>query len=366
MKHTLTLAFFAALLCCCAPKDIYIEWDQSTLRHVTSGVYARCAEIGDGELALVYSDGPSAWLRRSTDQANSWGEAEFVASGKGYNYTNCEVLKLRSGRLLYMWNARPTVDTLPYKIMAATSDDNGRSWSEQTIYTADTKFQNGCWEPIAIELPNGEVQLYFANEYPYQQSSEQEITLMRSFDKGESWCKAEKISFSSNSRDGMPSPIYLPHSGEIVVAIEDNGIRGRFKSVIVRSAKNWYDAPVLRSDIRREEALREDCAVHDTIYAGAPYLIRLGKRHTLLSMQSTEGRSGTNERRANMQVYVGDKDARNFHNRTTPFPELPANANALWNSIRQIDKNHVIAVMSVSGVHPGGIWCVIGEIKEVE
>ena len=187
---------------------------------------------------------------------------------------------------------------------------------------------------------------------------------MRSFDGGESWGEAEKISFSSNSRDGMPSPIYLPHRGEIAVAIEDNGIRGRFKPVIVRSAKYWKDAPVLRSDVRREEALREDCAVHDTIYAGAPYLIRLGKHHTLLSVQSTEGRSGTNERRANMQVYVGDKDARNFHNRSTPFLELPENANALWNSIHQIDENHVIAVMSVSGVRPGGIWCVIGEILE--
>jgi hypothetical protein len=136
--------------------------------------------------------------------------------------------------------------------------------------------------------------------------------------------------------------------------------------VIVRSAKNWQDAPVLRSDLRREEALTPECVVHDTVYAGAPYLIRLGESHTLLSIQSTEGRSGTNERKANMQVYVGDKDARNFRNCSTPMPSLPQNGNALWNSLCQIDDQHVIAIMSVSGVKPGGIWSVIGKIKEVE
>jgi hypothetical protein len=152
------------------------------------------------------------------------------------------------------------------------------------------------------------------------------------------------------------------------VAIEDNGIRGRFKPVIVRTTSNWEDGFVAAEDARREEALLPECAVHDTVYAGAPYLIKLGKRNTLLSVQSTEGRKGRNEQFANMQVYVGDKDARNFHNRSTPIPHLPADASVLWSSLSQIDDDTVIAVMSVSGMERGksGIWTAKGKIVKVQ
>ena len=269
-----------------------------------------------------------------------------------------------------MWNARPHRDTgLPFKIMYSTSDDSGKSWSEaRDLYIAHAEFQNGCWEPIALQLPDGEVQIYFANEAPYTESSEQEISLMRSYDNGDTWSPAEKVSFRAGYRDGMAVPIYLPHSKEIAVAIEDNGIRGRFKPVIVRTRNNWADGFVAATDERREEALTPDYTVHDTIYAGAPYLIRLGKNHTLLSVQSTEGRKGRNEQFANMQVYVGDRDAHNFCNRSTPMPNLSENGSVLWNSLTQIDEDTVIAVMSVSGMGRGksGVWTAKGKIVEVK
>ena len=245
------------------------------------------------------------------------------------------------------------------------SDNGGNHWDEaHNLYIADSNFENGCWEPVALQLPNGEIQIYFANEAPYTDSNEQEISLMRSFDDCNTWTKAEKVSFRKGYRDGMPSPIYLPHSKEIVLAIEDNGIKGRFKPVTVRTSENWNDGYVATKDSRRVEALSETCSLPDSIYAGAPYLINLGKEHTLLSIQSTEGRKGDNERFANMQVYVGDKDARNFKNRSTPVPDLPENAHALWNSITQLDKETVIAVMSIYGLknQPGGIWTVKGKI----
>jgi predicted RNA-binding protein with RPS1 domain len=149
--------------------------------------------------------------------------------------------------------------------MAAISDDDGNTWYAKTLYTASVKAQEGCWEPVAMQLPDGEIQLYFANEFPYKTTSEQEISMMHSKDNAESWGKAEKISFSAGSRDGMPVPIYLPHSKEIAVAIEDNGIRGRFKPVIVRSAKNWQDAPVLRSDLMDLSDLKEGMELTGTV-----------------------------------------------------------------------------------------------------
>ena len=370
MKHTILLlsALVATtIFSACQSPEMEVRWDNTTRHFVTDGVYARIKPAGE-KFALVYSAGPAAYIRWSDDECKTWSEPQKVAQDAGYNYTNCEILELSNGTLLYMWNARPHSGSgLPYKIMAATSADGGKTWLEQTIYTASTEGCDGCWEPVAIELPDGEVQLYFANEFPYKSSNEQEITMMTSHNSGATWSEPQTISMRQGSRDGMPVPIYLPHTKEIAVAIEDNGLRGLFKPVIVRSAERWSEGAVAGDNPQREEALAAEWQLHDTIYAGAPYLIQLGKKHTILSIQSTEGRKGHDHKYANMQVYVGDKDARNFRNRTTPMPQISPNGNALWNSICAIDSKRVIAVMSVTGAPDGknGIWTVIGELCEI-
>lgn len=341
-----------------------IEWDASTLHRVTAGVYARVKLLSDGRLALVYSDGPAVYIRISRDGGDTWGAASVVACDGRYNYTNSEFLELRSGRLIYMWNARPrAAGECEYKIMAALSDDGGKSWKPMDIYRAGMYPSDGCWEPAALELPDGSIELYFADESPYDRSDEQQISMMRSTDGGETWHGPRCIAFRSGSRDGMPVPVYLPHSGEVVVAIEDNGLAGRFKPVTVRTACGWREGCVTGSSPLRRPALDVEYRLHDTIYAGAPYLIRLRDGRTLLSVQSTEGRHGSNERYANMQVYAGDRNAENFSHRTTPFPDLGDGGNALWNSLCQIDDGTVMAVMSVGGVGDGGIWTVKGRIR---
>ena len=362
----LTILFcVAALLMGCGTSNLTIKWSEESSHFITRGGYARIKKV-DNRHALVYDAGRSVWICFSNDKCESWGGAIEVARGEGYNYTNSELLQLQSGKLLFMWNARPRQNTgLPFKIMYATSDDGGTSWSKgHDLYIAHPEFRDGCWEPAALQLPSGELHIYFANEAPYTSSSEQEISLMRSFDEGKTWSRAEKVSFRAGKRDGMPVPIYLPHSKEIALAIEDNGIRGRFKPVIVRTSADWRDGFVSGNDTRREEAISPKCAPEDDVYVGAPYLIRLGEKHTLLSVQSTEGRKGKGHKFANMQVYVGDRNARNFRNRSTPLPNLGEDGRALWNSIAQIDDKTVIAVMSVGGVERGknGIWTAKGKI----
>ena len=360
--------FFAIIVVAsCSPIKLTIKWEDESRHFVGRGVYGRIKEV-DSRHAIVYDVGRTAIIRFSDDKCESWGRPIEVAKAEGYAYTNCELLQLQSNRLIYTWNARPLRDTgLPYKIMYALSDDGGKSWSEgKDLYIAGTEPRRGCWEPIVLQLPSGEVQVYFANEAPYINSSEQEISLMRSYDDGKSWSYAERVSFRAGKRDGMAVPIYLPHCDEIAVAIEDNGIRGNFKPAIIRTSKNWRDGFVTGNDQRREEALAKRCAVHDTIYAGAPYLIRLGDEHTLLSVQSTENRRGNSHKFANLQVYVGDKEARKFCNRSTPLTDLNENGCALWNSLAQIDDTTVIAVMSIGGAEQGknGIWTVKGKITK--
>lgn len=350
-------------------QNMTIDWHSDSGRFVTRGGYARIRTV-DNRHALVYGAGAAVWIRFSDDGCEQWSEAVEVARGDGYIYANSELLQLRSGRLLFMWNARPRKDTdLPYKIMYATSDDGGRTWScGRDLYVAGNRPREGCWEPVALQLPSGEVHVYFANEALYKKSAEQDISLMRSVDECRSWSRAERVSFRAGSRDGMPVPIYLPHTGQIAMAIEDNGLRGTFKPVIVRTVNNWKDGCVTADDPRREEALAPRWALRDTIYAGAPYLIPIGEHHTLLSVQSTEGRQGRGHKYANMQVYVGDKSARNFRNRSTPMPDLAAEGCALWNSLAAIDDRTVIAVLSVSGAAGGqnGVWTVKGSLVKAK
>ena len=64
-----------------------------------------------------------------------------------------------------------------FSIQVTRSSDGGKSWTAPVeVYKAGYEFKNGCWEPAQIQLPSGEIQLYIANEGPYTQSNEQEIT----------------------------------------------------------------------------------------------------------------------------------------------------------------------------------------------
>lgn len=343
-----------------------IKWDYSSRKFINTGVYARVKKLASGELCMVYSQGPAIWVRKSADEGKSWQPAQMVSESNIYNYTNSELTQLQNGWLLYTWNARPrTENNYEYKIMGAVSKDGGKTWeNEQSIYKAGKNFHNGCWEPVVLQLPDGEVQLYFANEAPYPDSYEQEITLLRSFDNGTLWSIPQTVSFRKGKRDGMPVPICLQNGKGIALAIEDNGIAGTFKPVIIYTENNWQGGTVRENSPKRTHALDKRYQLPDSVYAGAPYLIQLTNGKTLLSIQSSEGRKGTNEKYANIQVYTGDENARNFANPTTPFPTLLPQAHALWNSLCQINDSTVMAVSSLGGLeNENGIWTVTGKIE---
>ena len=162
MRNAILFFAIAFLLTKCSlPNDVAIRWQEESLQFVTSGVYARIKPVGERH-ALVYNTGNAALIRYSDDCCNTWSAPAKVAECDGYTFTNCELLELASGKLLYMWNARPHSGIgLPYKIMIATSDDGGSNWSSaRNLYIADSNFKNGCWEPVALQLPDGEIQIY--------------------------------------------------------------------------------------------------------------------------------------------------------------------------------------------------------------
>ncbi|MDP4208720.1 MAG: T9SS type A sorting domain-containing protein [Bacteroidota bacterium] len=342
-----------------------IVWDYNSSKFVTSGVYARVKKLNTGELTMVYSNGPDVFIRKSSDEGSSWGNAITVAHTDGYNNTNSEMIQLTNGWLLYGWNGRPITQggSLHFTICTKISKDNGISWAnEQVVYSGDVWGANGVWEPSFIQIPSGEVQLYFANEFPYTRTSEQEISLMRSSDNGLTWGNAKQISFRAGSRDGMPVPVLLQNNKGIAMAIEDPGLNGTFKPVIIwtSTTDNWNQASADGSSPRRWHTV----LLPNDVYAGAPYLIQLPSGETVLSFQSTEGRASNADNVSIMQVYVGNENAQNFTNKSTPFPNIPANGNAMWNSLTVINDSTIMAVSSVNtgGTSQNGIWTVKGKI----
>jgi hypothetical protein len=378
------LFLLAAFLCCqtlalAGSEGVmgpHIEWDSKTLTLIhKGGHYARIIRLKNGELLCVYDFDRKLWVRHSADQGATWQTPVKVSEWTPGYLTNGELLALQDGTLLCFCNARPAsamsrrkhrsvgdkpgAENPSFEIQVSRSRDAGRSWeSAKTIYRAGSEMENGCWEPAAIQLPSGEIQLFFANESPYRHSGEQEITLLRSRDGGLAWSAPEPVSFRAKHRDGMPVPLALQSGDGIAVAIEDNGLLGAFKPVIIFSSitDNWKSGPVSGTSRQRWGALQTPLA--SKVYAGAPYLRQMPTGETILSFQQSD--SG-DMKQSRMVVCVGDSKARNFAHAAYPFPQT-AGASQLWNSLFVKNETTISAVSEtmINGIR--GIWCVDGRL----
>lgn len=352
-----------------------IKWDKATLVKIAAppgeksyAGYARLAELKDSRLLCVYEADGSIWQVTSNDGGKSWQEAKIIAEKEqGINMTVPDILMLQNGSLLLMYNPRP-YDIDPsrrFAIRVKTSLDNGATWGEaKEIYKAGYQFENGCWEPGAIQLPDGTIQLYFANEGVYTTSDEQNISMLTSTDNGHTWSNDPKIiSFRAGKRDGMPVPLLLKGNQQIAVAIEDNGFVN-FKPYIITNTleENWQTI-VLAGSSNRIYAMKTP--VSDEVYAGAPYLRQLSTGETILSYQGTESRRSNALDDAVMKVMVGDSLARNFTSRTEPFP-IPQGKNGLWNSIAILKDDTIIALTSTNGFSNGPVevWMIKGKLTD--
>lgn len=263
-----------------------IIWDDNSLVQISEpngthyNGYARMIQLADNTLICTYESAGSIVIKKSNDLGATWGALINVVSGDNeVDMATPDILKLGENSILISYNPRPKPGadaSRKFAIRVIKSYDNGISWSDdKLVYEASSNSDDGCWEPSAIQLPDGEIQLFFSNENIYQSSSEQNISLMRSKDNGVTWSTSpEVVSFRNGSRDGMPSPILLKDQNEIVFSIEDNGINNQFKPYTVRNSldENWKSTVGGNSD-KRNYALAD--VIDSSIYAGAPYLAQL-------------------------------------------------------------------------------------------
>lgn len=352
-----------------APTRKTIAWDSSTLTRVSAPTdgycgYARMIQLHDQTLLTVYEARGNVLCVHSKDLGRTWSSPVSIASGEdGINMAVPDIVQLKDNSLIACYNPRPfKIDTMRhFEIRIKRSSDGGYTWgSGQTLYRAGYEFANGCWEPSAIQLPSGEIQLFFANEGPYTQTNEQEISLLRSYDNGLSWSHhPETVSFRPGKRDGMPVPVLLHDKQEVAVAIEDNA-DGNFKPYIITNTlvQNWGQT-VGGDGSGRSYALQEK--MPPEIYAGAPFLRQLKSGETILSYQGTEGRTNKMEY-AEMKVVVGDDQARGFSGKSVPF-RVPADKCGLWNSICILDDDAIVALTSTNAFGRNmEVWMIRGRL----
>ncbi len=373
----LFLLLFFTFITCQSEKnqgseDYFIEWEKNTLICIADeGGYPRLRRLKDSSLIVVYENRRGdLMVKKSTDEGITWGEP--VMAYEAFNYTdeqtgestrvniaNPEIIQLDNGDILLASNLRPRDEgVFPFSIALKRSRDNGATWTEADIlYQAGTYFRDGCWEPSFLMLPNGTLHLYFANESPYRDSDEQEISMLYSTDNGASWSEAHTtVSFRKGKRDGMPVAV---HDGsKIYVAIEDN-LSKQFKPWLVQSPieQAWAN-PVLEDSPCRYSALRDPLG--SEVYAGAPYLILTDKGVYVLSYQTTENRSSDWEL-STMEVVVSDNPS-GFRNPSRPF-DVPLSKEAKWNSLYDLGDNTIAALASTNfNSDKIGVWMIKGKI----
>ena len=357
---------------------IRIAWQYRRQKYIGPGSYGRVIRRSNGEYVMVYSTGGSNiggtnYIRFQREPYANWTSPKITKSNNSYfTNKNAEIIELADGRLMYAWLYRTNFNNSkgPSKIMAAYSTDGGQTWKdEQVIYTATETCGLGVWEPAMVQLPSGELQIYFANEASAG-GGNQNISMRRSFNGGRSWQPGtEIVAYRSGSRDGMPVPVYLKNGKGIAVAIEDPGFMGTFKPMIVHTDAddNWASGLVDGNSTTHRWSIFQNSADYlpSSVYCGQPYLIQLHSGETVYSAASGEERDPVNsDNHGRMVVYVGNSSAKNFIARSFPFPFTnDPNARAIWNSIMQYNDSTLLAVCTVEGeISKVGIWTSEGKI----
>jgi hypothetical protein len=328
------------------------------------GRYPRLVRItkgaARGDLLLCYQTGKTGgdfWLYRSRDLARSWeGPVKVNKATPKWNFASCNIIQLDDGRLMMSMLRRARGSNLgrDYFIDVRFSSDGGVNWSER-----QQVFQGANWEGRAIQVPNdangdghNDIYLFFTQRaiptnVPEDQASRSDdygraVAWIASYDNGKSWTDPNPERFtarivhrnfdekagsapSDDSGGGMPTPFIL--NGNRIGFVAEQ-IDMRISPFVVVGAKNDWDwenpafsGPWTSADYDglNDERVYPDnprfaWPMNNKEFGGAPYASVLPDGRVVVAVNS----------RKRINVWVGDRGARNFVEQKRPFDGGPS------------------------------------------
>jgi sialidase-1 len=162
-------------------------------------------------------DDLDVYLRKSTDQAQTFGEPILISDMPGYHVMNNDrVTLLASGRLLAPVASTADVHQENHFVsFCFISDDAGTTWHPGKG-RVDLP-QRGAMEPEVIELEDGRIAMILRTQLGY-------IAVSYSNDGGDTW--SDPVSWNVRSPESPATLRHIPATGDLLLIWNDAYTRG--------------------------------------------------------------------------------------------------------------------------------------------
>ncbi|RHZ49816.1 hypothetical protein CDV55_102084 [Aspergillus turcosus] len=187
------------------PGTRLINNDERLLSSDPSGTYPRLARLSDGSILSAFTRfaGQTRILTvaKSTDGGRTFHDFGEVTRSQG-DCDNLFLLEVAPSVVLGAFRNHDLGPNGPthFRITVCRSTDGGRTW-QFASQAVEKSPPNGIWEPFMRLGRQGEVQLFYSQEYAHDNQC---TMLVRSFDQGSSWSQPECLEgINDRIRDGM-------------------------------------------------------------------------------------------------------------------------------------------------------------------
>ncbi|MDR1682506.1 MAG: hypothetical protein LBS25_03840 [Candidatus Symbiothrix sp.] len=318
-----------------------------------SPYYPRLKKIAEDAYILFYQDhqtGDKNIFYALSKDLLSWSTSRplFTAYPHGSDtrkFATVDALVLHNGDILAVCSFRDNkgYSTRPKDsgLMLRRSTDKGATWSEEEII-----YIGSNWEPYPMQLPSGEIQIYFTDNDPTEGIHNSGSSIIRSYDNGKTWIPEKGQlpirvchQYTYTNQDGVKifsgqmSVARLLHDNKTIAVVCEARLTygGTYRISTYYSTDNWAKS------IGQNE---EGPADHNwNMWTGAgPYLSLFPSGESVMSYGAKIGA----ERSDRMTLLLGGPTARDFdHDR--PFYPFVNYALGFW-SCTEIDDPHTLIV----------------------
>ena len=354
----------------------YTEVTPSTLT-VSAANYPRIKKLSNGQYILFWhnnSVGANIFYTRSFDLKN-WEPVKKVfeatpitVNGEAdeRSYCNGDAIVLQNGDLMVVASFRSKnhfrKDNAYNGIMMRKSSDNGKTWSEEQVI-----YQGSNWEPQILQLPSGEIQVYFTHSGAKSQMQiemgwigddmvpSSGTAIARSYDNGKTWKSnipgSPYAGYAISQRytdtvkgikvftDQMPCAVLLNKYNTIAMVVESKTKYGTNNYTIstVYSDDNWsYNLGIDEEGPSDKQK--------DMWKGSSPYIKQFPSGETVMSYGNS----------SNFLVRLGDAKARTFY---TPYLPFGKGVKGCWGSLEP-DGSHVMIGTFPKSTGTGNAICI--------